>query len=78
MKTIEIKKKLINEIKLSQNKNLLKEFYHFLNRENEIQEIYELNSEQNAAIAEVREQIKSDESLTDEQASQEIDEWLNK
>lgn len=38
MKTIEIKKKLINEINLSKNKGLLEEFYRFLNLENEIQE----------------------------------------
>lgn len=78
MKTIEIKKKLINEINLSKNKNLLEEFYHFLNLENEIQETYKLNTEQNAAIAEAREQIKNDDCLTNDQADQEIEEWLNK
>lgn len=50
MKTIEIKKKLINEINLSSNKNLLDEFYRFLNLENEIQEKYKLNADQNSAI----------------------------
>jgi hypothetical protein len=78
MKTIEIKKKLINEIKLSKNKSLLEEFYSFLNLENEIQKTYKLNSEQKSAIAEAREQIKNDNYLTNEQANQEIDEWLNK
>jgi len=38
--------------------------------------IYELNSKQNSAIVEAREQIKNDY-LTNEEASQEIDEWLN-
>jgi len=78
MKTIEIKKKLIDEINLSQNKNLLEEFYNFLNLENEIQETYKLNADQNSAIAEAREQIKNDDYLTNEQANQEIDEWLSK
>lgn len=78
MKTIEIKKKLINEIHLSDNKNLLEEFYHFLNLENEIQETYKLNTEQNAAIVEAHDQIKNDDYLTNDQANQEIDEWLNR
>ncbi|QHI35822.1 hypothetical protein IMCC3317_11700 [Kordia antarctica] len=78
MKAIEIKKKLINEINLSKNKNLLEEFYRFLNLENEIEEIYKLNAEQKSAIAEAREQIKNGDYLTNEQANQEIDEWLNK
>jgi len=78
MKTIEIKKKLINEINLSKNKNLLEEFYRFLNLENEIEETYKLNSQQKSAIAEAREQIKNGDYLTNEQATQEIDEWLNK
>ena len=78
MKTIEIKKKLINEINLSKNKGLLEEFYHFLNLENEIQETYKLNMEQVSAIAEARKQIENDDFLTNEQANQEIEEWLNK
>jgi len=78
MKTIELKKKLINEINLSKNKNLLEEFYYFLNLENEIQETYKFDAEQNSAIVEAREQIKNGNYLTNEQANQEIDEWLNK
>lgn len=78
MKTIEIKKKLINEINLSTNKDLLEEFYRFLNLENEIQEIYKLNAGQISAIAEAREQIKNGDCLSNEKANQEIDEWLNK
>ncbi|EDM43380.1 hypothetical protein SCB49_01457 [unidentified eubacterium SCB49] len=78
MKTIEIKKKLINQINLSKNKSLLEEFYRFLNLENETHEIYELNLEQTNAIAEAREQIKNGDYLTNEQANQEIDQWLSK
>lgn len=76
METMEIEKKLINEINLSKNKNLLEEFYRFLNLENEIQETYKLNKEQNFAVAEAREQIKNGDYLTNEKANQEIDEWL--
>lgn len=78
MKTIEIKKKLINEINLSKNKNLLEEFYRFLNLENEIEETYKLNTEQKSAITEARQQIENGNYLSNEQANQEIDEWFEK
>ncbi|MCM4161907.1 hypothetical protein FHG64_14720 [Antarcticibacterium flavum] len=78
MKTIEIKKKLINEINSSTNKDLLEELYNYLNQENAVQETYKLNTEQNSAIREAREQIKNGDYLTNEQANLEIDEWLKK
>jgi hypothetical protein len=78
MTTFEIKKKLINEINLSNNKSLLEELYRFLNLENEIQELYQLNTEQQSAISEARKQITNGDHLTDDEANQEIDEWLNK
>lgn len=78
MKTMEIKKKLIQEINSSNNEDLLEELYHYLNQENKIQEPYKLNKEQNSAIAEARDQIKNGDCLTDEKADQEISEWLNK
>ena len=77
MKTIEIKKRLIEEINLSENRDLLEEFYRFLNLENEIQEAYKLSNEQNSSIAEARNQIKTGDYLTNEQANQEIDKWLD-
>lgn len=78
METIEIKKKLIEEINLSNNKDLLEELYRFLNLENEMQETYKLDNEQISAVAEAREQIKKGEYLTNDDANQEIDEWLDK
>ncbi len=78
MKTIEIKKKLITEINLSKNKNLLEEFYRFLHLENEVQDKYKLNLEQKSVVAEARNQIETGDYLTNEQANQEIDEWLKK
>lgn len=78
MKTIEIKKKLINEINLSKNKDLLEEFYHFLNLENEIERTYKLNVEQKSAVADAREQIKNGDYLSNDEANQEMDEWLSK
>lgn len=78
MKTVEIRKRLIEEINLSTNKNLLEEFYHYLNLENKIQKRYTLRNEQNQAIEEARAQIKNGDYLTNEQVDQDIDKWLNK
>ncbi|NBC24522.1 MAG: hypothetical protein GVX78_02785 [Bacteroidetes bacterium] len=78
MKTIEVKKKLIEEINASQNKDLLEEFYRFLTLENEMQETYKLNGEQISAITEAREQIENGAYVTNEVANQEIEKWLNK
>lgn len=42
MKAIKIRNKLIDEINLSGNKNLLEEFYNYLKQENKVQETYRL------------------------------------
>lgn len=78
MKTTEIKEKLIKEINLSENKDLLEELYSYLTLENEITETYRLNSEQRAAILKAREQIKNNDYLTDDKANQEVDEWSSR
>ncbi len=78
MKTVEIRKKLIEEINSSNNKDLLEELYNYLNQENTIQQTYKLSKEQNSAIKEARRQFENGEYLTDEQANQEIEEWLKK
>ena len=78
MNTVDIKKKLIHEINLSDNKNLLEEFYNFLNQENEIQQIYKLSNEQKSAILDARNQIKNGDFLTNEAANREIDKWIEK
>jgi hypothetical protein len=49
-----------------------------LELETEDIEIYKLTEEQRTAISEGRLQIKSGKSLTDDQANNEIDEWLDK
>ena len=78
MKTVELKKKLIGEINSSTNLDLLEELYYYLNQENDIKHTYPLNNEQNSAIQDARTQLKNGEFLTNEQADQEIEEWLNK
>lgn len=76
MKTLELKKKLIDQINLSENKSLLEQLYSYLNSESEIQEIYHLNEEQRSAVKEARNQIKDGAFLTNEEANKEIDAWL--
>ncbi|HET8736616.1 MAG TPA: hypothetical protein VFM69_08445 [Pricia sp.] len=78
MKTKDIKKQLIHEINLSDNKRLLEEIYRFLNLENEFQEAFILSSEQKSAIAEARSQIENGDYLTHDEANRDIEKWLNK
>ena len=78
MLTVELRKKLIDKIKKTENGELLEEAYRLLELETEDIEIYKLTEEQRDAISEGRLQIKSGKSLTDDQANNEIDEWLDK
>ena len=78
MSTVELRKKLIEKIKKTENGELLEEAYRLLELETEDIEIYKLTEEQRDAISEGRLQIKSGKSLTDDQANNEIDEWLDK
>ena len=75
MRTVEVKKMLIEKINLSSNKNLLEEMYNFLNHDNDA-ELYKLSQAQKDAIAEGREQIKNGQFLTNDQVNDEIEEWL--
>ncbi len=78
MKTTELKKRLIDKIQKSENNSLLEEAYRLLDLESQDIEVYQLNDEQKSAVAEAREQIKKGQVLTQDQANQEIDEWLKK
>ena len=78
MSTVELRKKLIEKIKKTENGELLEEAYRLLELGTEDLEIYKLTEDQKTAISEGRLQIKSGKSLTDDQANNEIDEWLDK
>jgi hypothetical protein len=78
MSTAELKNRLIEKIKETENEELLGEAYRLLELETMDLEVYKLSNEQKSAIAEARQQIKGGQFLSDEQASNEIDEWLNK
>lgn len=76
MRTVEIRKRLIEEINMSSNKNLLEEMYNFLNHDNSVESIYRLNADQKAAIAESREQVRNGQCFTDDEINSEIEELL--
>ncbi len=77
MSTVELRKRLIEKIQKIQDERILEEAFRLLELEAEDIEIYKLNDGQKKAIGEARQQIKSGQSLTNEQANKEIDEWLN-
>lgn len=78
MSTIEIKNKLISVIKNTNNRSLLEELYQLLSLDSNTITPYELNSKQEKSISIAREQIKNHYYLTNEDANNEIDEWLKK
>jgi cell division protein FtsX len=78
MSTIELRKKLIEKIKKTENENLLGEVYRLLEIETLDIDIYKLNESQIKKIAEARKQIKNGQYLTDKEANKEINEWLKK
>lgn len=77
MSTTELRKRLIEQIQKTDDKNLLQEACRLLELETGDIETYKLSENQRSAVAEAREQIKRDQFLTNEQADKEIDEWLN-
>ena len=79
MDIVTLKKRLIDKIQGSENNALLEEVQRLLNlQEVDETEAYQLNEEQQNAIAEARDDIKNGRLLTSEQAKQDIDKWLKK
>ncbi len=75
MTTPGLKEKLIDKIRKTEDEALLEEISVLI----QIQEadvIYKLNSKQKEIVLEAKEQIKNNESLTNEQADEDIEEWL--
>ena len=77
MSTLEIKKKLINEINEVEDIQLLNALYRILTaKKNE--EVYQLSKEQVAAIEEAQEQYSNGRYFSNDEVDQEIEEWLKK
>jgi hypothetical protein len=71
-----IKEKLINKIKEATDTSILEEVADIFEF-SEDEGIYEVNAGQRKAIEEARVQIQNKQILTDEQANDKTDEWLN-
>ena len=77
MAATDIKEKLINKIKETNDLLLLEEVSALFELQ-EPESIYEVNDAQKKKIEEAKEQIKNKQTLSDEQANKDTDEWLNK
>lgn len=75
MSKLDIKEKLIEEIKQVDNVHLLEVLYDILTNEAG-EKVYILNEEQITAIEEAREQYKKGEIFTNEEVDRETEEWL--
>ncbi len=78
MSTTELKDRLIEKIRKTENNELLQEAYRLLELDTENIEIYRLSATQSKDIDEARQQIQNRQFITDEQSNNEIDEWLSK
>lgn len=73
---LKIKSDLLNKINELDDIRIIKEIKKFLDFELD-EKIYKLNQAQQNRIQEARTEYKNSQTLTEEQANNEIDEWLN-
>jgi urease accessory protein UreE len=78
MSTIELRKRLIEKIQLTDDDKLLEEASRLLEVEIELSDVYMINDKQKEAIEEGKKQIINGAYLSDEESNKEIDEWLSK
>ena len=78
MSTIELRKRLIEKIQLTDDDKLLEEASRLLEVEIEFPDFYIINDKQREAIEEGKIQIINGAYLSDEESNKEIDEWLSK
>jgi urease accessory protein UreE len=78
MSTVELRKRLIEKIQLTDDDKLLEEASRLLEVEIELSDVYVINDKQREAIEEGKKQIINGAYLSDEESNKEIDEWLSK
>ena len=78
MTTIELKEQVISRISKLSDNDLLMDVYKLLENCSDDSEIYNLTDNHKIAIATAINQINNGDFLTNEQANNEIDAWLNK
>ena len=74
----ELKKRLIIEINQTQNNELLEEMFRLITNEETDDSIYVLSDAQINEIEEAQLQFRNGQFINDEQADNEIEEWLGK
>ena len=77
MPDTKLKEKLINKLKEIDDPAMLEEVANLFELQ-EPETVYQVNTSQQKAIDEAREQIKNNQTLSGKQADKEADEWLNK
>lgn len=79
MDIVKLKSTLINKIQATESTEMLEEIHRFLNsQELSVIDVYQLNEEQQQAIAEAREDIKKGHCSSDEEVEAEFKQWLKK
>ena len=75
---VDLKEQLIKKIQATTDKDILEEVYRLLEINFNDDEVYHLTTEQKNAIKEAQNQIKKGDYLTEEQANNQVEEWLKK
>ncbi len=78
MTTLELKNKVIGKINQINDDEVLAEVYRLLENNDDDFKIYSLSENHKLAVEEAQAQIKRGESLNNDSANKDIDEWLNK
>ena len=78
MSTVELKERLIEKIKKTDNENILEEAYRLLDIEAADMGVYHFSEEERKEIVASKNQINNGKFLTNEAANKEIDQWLSK
>ena len=78
MSTLELKERLIEKIKATDNENILEEAYRLLDIEAADMGVYHFSEEERKEIVTSKNQINNGKFLTNEAANKEIDQWLSK
>jgi predicted transcriptional regulator len=78
MTVIELKEKLIAQINITDDEELLNQLSMVIDFESKINEVHEMSPGEIEAVNEGLEQIKNGQWISHEEANKQIDEWLKK
>ena len=78
MSTVELKERLIEKIKETDNENILQEAFRLLDIEVTDMGVYHFSEAERNMVNDSKNQIDKGQFLTNETANKEIDQWLSK